>query len=626
MEMRDRTNHPVEKVPFTKTQLTLSDPQHSIDSLFSCPSSPHDTEGCAFVGSLIRSVPGIFYVLDDSFRLRWWNKNLELLTEYLPEELSAMPVPQLLFQNEHSDNINMALQTGFAHGEVVVEAAIRSRSGRETPFLFTCVMINMTGQPHVVGLGIDLTDTKQKEHLLRETVTLYHTLAERTTVGVMLYNASRILFANPAFATLFGFRNSTEIVGTETTEYFSRVMDNSPLEIFKVLEHGKCKERRFQAAWPTNTGRELWIDGHASLVQWHNTPAILLSVTDITEAKRREEWIQEEAKHLRKENLELRSSIKDRFRLGKIIGKSAAMQAVYEHIFDAAITTANVIICGESGTGKELVAKVIHEISHRSREPFVAVNCAAIPETLLESEFFGHKKGAFTNALADKPGYLDLANGGTLFLDEVGDLSLGLQAKLLRAIDGGGYLPVGGTVTKYSDFRIVAATHRDLLDEVKRGRLRKDFFYRIYVIPISLPPLRDRKEDIPLLLEHFVKLYSPTEKVVPTPGRVIEALFQYDWPGNVRELQNAVQRYLATKSLDFLPSAPLPRYFELESDAGGKIAVDTLHLSDAVESSERAMIRRALDHCQGKKDAAARALGVSRKTLFRKMKRLNFEY
>jgi PAS domain S-box-containing protein len=611
---------------FARNELVLSDAQRSFETLFSCPSVLQATDGCDFIGKLIRSIPGLFYVLDEDFRLRWWNKNLEVLTGYPPQELAALPVPQLLFRDEHSRSTDALLRASFAHGEGVAEASIRSKDGRETPFLFTLVRIRRNEKFYVVGVGTDLTDSKQKENRLRETLTLYQTLTDRTSVGVVLYNQSQLLFANPAFAAMFGFRSIGELVGKDTATCFSGAVENAPLDILKNLEHGKTKERHFQTPWPTTAGRERWIDGQATIVQWNHSPAVLLSVMDITEAKRREEWVQEEAENLRKENLQLRSSIRDRFRLGNLIGKSAAMQSVYEQIFNAAITTANVILCGESGTGKELVAKVIHEISARSREPFVAVNCAAIPENLLESEFFGHKKGAFTNALADKPGYLDIAAGGTLFLDEVGDLSLGLQAKLLRAIDGGGYVPVGGTVPKYSDFRIVAATHKDLLDEVRRGRLRKDFFYRIYVIPITLPPLRDRKEDIPLLLEYFVKRYSRTGKIIDIPGPVIEALFQYDWPGNVRELQNAVQRYLATQSLEFISSPPQRRHAEVSCGTEGLPATDALGLSDAVDSSERQIIRRALDHCRGKKGAAANVLGVSRKTLFRKMKRLNLEY
>jgi len=182
------------------------------------------------------------------------------------------------------------------------------------------------------------------------------------------------------------------------------------------------------------------------------------------------------------------------------------MQDVYEFILQAAATQANVIIYGESGTGKELVAKAIHETSDRSKKSFVTVHCGAIPETLMESEFFGYKKGSFTGANLDKRGYLDEADGGTLFLDEVGEIGLNMQVKLLRAIAGGGYTPVGSSTKKNTDVRIVAATNRNLRDMVKRGIMREDFFYRIHILPIYLPPLRDRKDDLPLLVDHFLQI------------------------------------------------------------------------------------------------------------------------
>jgi transcriptional regulator with PAS, ATPase and Fis domain len=366
------------------------------------------------------------------------------------------------------------------------------------------------------------------------------------------------------------------------------------------------------------------VEGRGNLIQWQGNPTVLLTARDITETKQREISMQEEADHLRRENVTLRSSIKDRYRFGNIIGKSVAMQEVYELILDAAASSANVIIYGESGTGKELVARAIHTLSSRGANNFIPVNCAAIPENLLESEFFGHKKGAFTGAHSDKQGYLDLADGGTLFLDEVGELSINLQAKLLRAIEGGGYSPVGSSLSKASDFRIIAATNKDLLDVLKKGLMREDFFYRIHIIPITLPPLRNRKDDIPLLLEHFLRTYSQGDNVPTVSGQIIDALIRYDWPGNVRELQNVIQRYIAVKRIDFLPfTTPVPTDLEEgpqidmadqakeDLDTGGKLA-----------EIEEAAIKKALTRFRGNKTRTAEALGISRKTLTRKLKRI----
>jgi PAS domain S-box-containing protein len=444
------------------------------------------------------------------------------------------------------------------------------------------------------------------------------------TVGAMLCQSSRIVFANDALLSMFGYRDAGELFGKDIGELVSREFEMYFREMFDMLEKRFSEQRSFETRCRTKAGREIWIQGRASLIQWKGLPTVFMTARDITDAKERELSMLEEAEHLRRENISLRSSIKDRYRLGSIIGKSPAMQEVYELILNAAATNANVIVYGDSGTGKELVARAIHEMSSRSEKDFVPVNCAAIPENLLESEFFGHKKGAFTGAHADKQGYLDLADGGTLFLDEVGELGLSLQAKMLRAIEGGGYSPVGSSVNKVSDFRIIAATNRNLLEQVRKRGIREDFFYRIHVIPINVPPLRDRKEDIPLLVEHFLKHYSEDGDTPPVPGQVLEALMSYDWPGNVRELQNAIQRYIAVKRLEFIPSSPSVRSDWQAVEPGNLMETERgMRLNQNIEEAERASIRKALELCNGRKGMAAKALGISRKTLFRKMKRLD---
>jgi len=314
------------------------------------------------------------------------------------------------------------------------------------------------------------------------------------------------------------------------------------------------------------------------------------------------------------------SHIKAGDRFGNIIGKGPAMQGVYELISKAAASSANVVVYGESGTGKELVARAIHDMSDRRDRAFVPVNCGAIPETLLESEFFGYKKGAFTGAHMDKHGYLDLADRGTLFLDEVGELGLNMQVKLLRAIDGGGYFPVGSNKTKNSDFRIIAATNRNLTDQVNRGVIREEFFYRIHVIPITLPPLRERREDIPLLIDHFLKAYNGGKRPATIPGKIVEALYNYHWPGNVRELQNVLHRYLTVKRLDFINSNTSNEPVERSDLSVKEFEQEKITLSVAVENLEKVFISKALDQTQWNKSKTAMLLGISRRALFRKMK------
>ena len=318
-------------------------------------------------------------------------------------------------------------------------------------------------------------------------------------------------------------------------------------------------------------------------------------------------------------------SPRGRHGFANIVGKSVAMQGVYDLISKAAATDANVVIYGESGTGKELVAQAIHQVSHRRDKAFVPVNCGAIPETLLESEFFGHRKGAFTGAYIDKHGYLDLAHGGTLFLDEVGDLSLNIQVKLLRAIECKKYFPVGSNRSKSSDFRIIAATNSDLMEKVRKGLMREDFFYRIHVIPITLPPLRYRKEDVPLLIAHFLESYGNGTGRASLPEKIKKALYNYDWPGNVRELQNVLHRYLTVGTLDFTdcksPSCPAGVSRPATHDAYHQ----PINLRDAVERLERELISRALAQTRWNRTKAARLLGISRRALFRKMSNLGIK-
>jgi transcriptional regulator with PAS, ATPase and Fis domain len=301
-----------------------------------------------------------------------------------------------------------------------------------------------------------------------------------------------------------------------------------------------------------------------------------------------------------------------------ILSRSPAMQAVFQIIRNAAETEATVLVRGESGSGKELVAKAIHDLSARHDAPFLAINCAALSSSLLDSELFGHVRGAFTGAIKDHSGLFQRAHGGTLFLDEIAELPLELQAKLLRVIQERNYIPVGGDRSIDVDVRIVAATHRSLREEVKNGRFREDLMYRLRVVPIFIPPLRERREDISLLLWHFIQQHNAVsfrkiEKIDPQAMRV---LLDYAWPGNVRELHNVVEYAFAVGRGTVLRLSELPPEFREPQVVTQPIRLNS-HLSAEQES---AAIRRALEQSNGMITPAAQLLGMSRATFWRKRK------
>jgi transcriptional regulator with PAS, ATPase and Fis domain len=308
-------------------------------------------------------------------------------------------------------------------------------------------------------------------------------------------------------------------------------------------------------------------------------------------------------------------------RFGRLVGGSPAMQRVFDLIRHAAASEANLIITGESGTGKELVARTIHAMSRRRSGPFVPVNCGAIPETLMESEFFGYRKGAFSGAVFDKHGFLDLADRGTLFLDELGELGPAMQVKLLRAIDGGGFTPLGGLEVKQPDLRVMAATNRNLAEMLISGGIREDFYYRVHVIPIELPPLRERREDIPLLVAHFMAAAGAAPGAPRLAGHHLAALQAHDWPGNVRELQNTVQRFLTLGKIEFAGQRPAPGGVGAVGTAAAEAGSADLGLDGQVERFERQLIREALERHRWRREATAKALRIHRKTLFTKMKK-----
>jgi len=424
-------------------------------------------------------------------------------------------------------------------------------------------------------------------------------LLEESEDALIILQEGTLVYVNRNGVKAVGYA-AEDLVG----QHFSRFVHPDDLWMVDQRYRHRFLTRNPSNLYPfrlvSKNGDVLWFDTHAASITWKGAPAIL-SVFHRVEA----------GEKLQK----LKCGMTEENRLGGIIGKSPAMQKVFDLILLAADSDAPVLVYGESGTGKELVSRAVHDFSARSQGPFIPVNCGAIPNTLMESELFGYKKGAFTGANQDKAGLLDMAKGGTVFFDELADIDKNMQVKLLRAIEGGGYIPVGGDRVVYPDIRIICATNRKPGELVQEGSLREDFFYRINVVPVTIPPLRERREDIELLIRHFaVNLGEKPEKGQAIASIVSERYSNHPWPGNARELENVVRRYITLGNL-------WPVYHPAE----GATTIEAIKprdgetLKEAMERFEKEVIVRTLEAHRWHRGQTAEVLGVDRKTLFRKM-------
>ncbi|MDM8526033.1 sigma-54-dependent Fis family transcriptional regulator [Desulfococcaceae bacterium HSG8] len=457
----------------------------------------------------------------------------------------------------------------------------------------------------------EIDEHKQTLAHLKESEERYRLLTENVADGVCIIQEGNLVFVNPAFASIFSY-SEDHLLEKDLAFLVSSEHRKAFRDIFRKIDKNPRAEN-FQFSCICGDSRKIWIEGHPNIIQWEGGDAVLLTIRDITTRKLREIAIEEERAELLREVADLRATVKDCYRFGDIIGKSPNMKKIYKRIIDAAASDADVIIYGESGTGKELIARTIHRMSRRQQNTFVPVNCGAIPEPLFESEFFGYRKGAFTGADKNKPGFFDIANRGTLFLDEVGELGHNMQVKLLRVLEDGAYTPLGDVNVKKADVRIISATNYDLAGGLKKGHLRKDFFYRIHVIPIHVPPLRERKEDIPLLTDHFLKLHNDERDIRHLPGNILETLYNHPWLGNVRELKNVLKRYITLNCIDF-------DIFQIPSLSREPVILPEEGLQDALADFEREFISKTLEYNSGHRGRTAKMIGVTERTLYRKLK------
>ena len=541
------------------------------------------------------------------------NAQFEQLTGYTKTDIEGRMIwTDFFIEQDHERLITYHADRRSGKGNVPKELAcrIKDHQGKIKHVYLTLDLI--PGTQKSIGTFMDITPLKRAEDQIVQSKALLSAIVESVDGLIYLVSESFLIaYMNEQLKNKVGH----DAIGQRCYEVLHQRSSTCPFCVHDQVLSGKTV--RFEVKNP--------IDGH-----WYysvNTPinqadqsiSHLSVVTDIHARKIAELSHKKNERQLRRQNTLLRSKIAQRSKFGNLVGQSNPMQAVYEEIINAASSDATVIIYGEPGTGKELVAHAIHDMSERRQERFVPVHCGAIPENLIESEFFGYLKGAFSGAGADKQGYIDFAHQGTLFLDEIGEIGPHMQVKLLRVIEGGGYTPIGSNQIRQSDIRIIAATNRDMKERMESQRMRKDFFYRIHILPIYLPPLKQRLDDLPLLIDHFMRLYGGKKNLPPISERMMAQLMAYDWPGNVRELQNVIIRYCHSQKIELMETTMPP------ADATQPVPVDAEPLQGSLRSMidayEKKLIEQALNQNRWHRSKVAGLLGMDRKTLFTKMKR-----
>jgi PAS domain S-box-containing protein len=575
--------------------------------------NPSDRSRLSYFEAIVEAFDGMVYVCSSDNRIEFVNRQVV-------EQLGRDPVGEAchLALYGNAEICPWCPEQAAFKGKTVRWEFKHPTSGRWYYHMASPIN-HPDGSIAKLSLCLDITEKKRAENALVESERRLSTLMNNLPGIVYRCRADESFvmeFASQGSQRLLGFEPH-ELLGKGSNAYQHIVHPEDRKNMLNLVRETVAKRRPFSFIYRIRaaSGEEKWVweqgegvfDDHDQLV------ALEGFISDVTAYK-------EVELDLRKENLRLRSSISERYRFGDIIGKSERMQTVYDLILKAAGSDASVIIFGESGSGKELVAQAIHRLSDRRAGNFVAVNCGAIPKDLMEREFFGHLKGAFTGANADKGGFLDSADGGTLFLDEIGEIGQAMQVKLLRVLDGVGYIPLGGIKLKKSDFRVIAATNRNLVKLVKDGRMREDFFYRIRILPVQLPPLRERKEDIPLLIDHFLSTLNK-DKQAPRPHlpvRVREAMESYNWPGNVRELHNVLHTFITLGKLDLMGQISMPVDDEEAMAKMPDASGDSLR--QRMDAIEKQLIVSALESVRWHRGRAAKVLQLNYKTLQRKMK------
>ncbi len=556
-------------------------------------------ESDKFLKDALELADTLVVVIDMQGYVRFFNKRAQELTGYAAEEVLGKLWVDTFVAPRHKSAFTKIIH-GFAEGTPVSkygEYPILAKGGAEIPIAWSRAFIRggQPGMQAVLSIGYDLSLTKMMEEERVRNQTILDSIAD----GVFTVDPEfRITSFNEAATKITGFRRE-EAIGQPCRDILRSRLCTSQCPLKKSIETGNDSVN-LEADILDKRNREIPISFSTAVRRDSaGQPAGgILVFRDLSPI------------------LELKKELQGKYSFQDIISKNKKVLEIFRILPDVAESDASVLITGESGTGKELVASAIHNLSRRREKPFVKVNCGALPETLLESELFGYKRGAFTDARQDKPGRFRLADGGSIFLDEIGDTSLGTQVKLLRVLENKEYEPLGGTRTERANVRVITATNKDLGALVQSGNFREDLYYRLNLFTIEIPPLRERPEDIPLLIEHFLTRFNRTKSrnVSGLSRGALQVLLTHNYPGNVRELQNIMEyAFILCKSrmigVECLP-AYLKKKTPLDGSAKGK---------DAVDGFERALILETLERHGGKMKEAADEMGLHRVTLWRKM-------